>query len=149
MPHYDRLILYFDGASRNNPHGPAGCGWVLYEMDECGADSYGSIAEGRSYLGYNISNNQAEYEGLINGLNYLVDNYFSCRGLYVRGDAEIVIRQMEGEYNVNSHNIIPYYNDAKSCLSQIDCQYKSFRHVARDKNWEADQLANEAIQNGY
>jgi ribonuclease HI len=59
MPYYERLILYFDGASRHNPRecalkldkhdiyilqliislldGPAGCGWALYEMDDNGA----------------------------------------------------------------------------------------------------------------
>mmetsp|Transcript_24922 Transcript_24922/g.44863 ORF Transcript_24922/g.44863 Transcript_24922/m.44863 type:complete len:151 (-) Transcript_24922:256-708(-) len=150
MNYYERLILKFDGASRNNPHGPAGCGWVLYEMDECGADSYNSIASGCEYLGFSVSNNQAEYAGLIDGLNYLVNNNISCDKLYVRGDAEIVIRQMEGEYNVNSYNIKPYYNDAQDALNQIDCTSFNFRHFSRDKNWEADQLANEAIQNnGY
>jgi len=39
MPHYHRLVLYFDGASRHNPRGPAGCGWVLREMDDYGADN--------------------------------------------------------------------------------------------------------------
>ena len=98
-------------------------------------------------MGYNTSNNQAEYAGLIDGLNYLVDNNISCDKLYVRGDAEIVIRQMEGEYNVNSYNIKPYYNDAQEALYRIDCTSFNFRHLPRDKNWEADQLANEAIQN--
>eukprot|EP00584_Thalassiosira_punctigera_P024767 CAMPEP_0172555134 /NCGR_PEP_ID=MMETSP1067-20121228/58105_1 /TAXON_ID=265564 ORGANISM="Thalassiosira punctigera, Strain Tpunct2005C2" /NCGR_SAMPLE_ID=MMETSP1067 /ASSEMBLY_ACC=CAM_ASM_000444 /LENGTH=168 /DNA_ID=CAMNT_0013343643 /DNA_START=278 /DNA_END=784 /DNA_ORIENTATION=+ len=146
MVHYHRLILYFDGASRNNPHGPAACGWVLYEMDRCGADSYNSIASGSDYLGYNVSNNQAEYQGLINGLDYLDNNCISCHGLYVRGDAEIVIRQMEGEYNVNSPNIRPYYNEAQDSLNEVDCNFSNFRHVPRDKNWEADQLANDAIR---
>lgn len=102
-------------------------------------------------MGYNVSNNQAEYQGLIDGLVYLHNNYISCHGLYVRGDAEIVIRQMEGEYNVNSPNIRPYYDEATDLLGNVDCQFSSFRHVSRGKNWEADQLANEAIeyQSGY
>lgn len=149
MVYYHRVILYFDGASRRNPHGPAGCGWVLYEMDYNGADSYNSIAEGREYLGYNVSNNQAEYQGLIEGLKYIRD-YINCDMLYIRGDAEIVIRQMDGEYNVNSPNIRPYYYDAKEVLAEIDYSAISFRHVRRDKNWEADQLANQAINEvGY
>mmetsp|Transcript_32442 Transcript_32442/g.59833 ORF Transcript_32442/g.59833 Transcript_32442/m.59833 type:complete len:150 (+) Transcript_32442:286-735(+) len=149
MSHYHRLILYFDGASRNNPLGPAGCGWVLYEMDDCGADCYNSIAEGSDFLGNDVSNNQAEYQGLIEGLTYLANNYISCHGLYVRGDSEIVIRQMEGEYQVRSPNIRRYHHDAQEKLDEIDCNFVSFRHVARDKNWEADQLANESIEHGY
>lgn len=100
-------------------------------------------------MGFNVSNNQAEYQGLIDGLDYLVDNGISCHGLYVRGDAEIVIRQMEGEYNVNSYNIKPYYNDSQNSLQEVDCVFVNFRHVYRDRNWEADALANEAIQDGY
>ena len=108
-----------------------------------------SVASGRNFLGYEISNNQAEYQGLIDGLDYLVDNYISCDRLYVRGDAEIIIRQMEGDYNVNSPNIRPYYCEAQEALNCVDCTFHKFRHVPRDKNWEADELANEAIQNGY
>ena len=56
---------------------------------------------------------------------------------------------MTGDYNVNSHNIIPYYNEAKDALYNVDCQFHKFSHISRDKNWEADDLANEAISNGY
>eukprot|EP00578_Thalassiosira_sp_NH16_P023388 CAMPEP_0181097400 /NCGR_PEP_ID=MMETSP1071-20121207/11548_1 /TAXON_ID=35127 /ORGANISM="Thalassiosira sp., Strain NH16" /LENGTH=147 /DNA_ID=CAMNT_0023179877 /DNA_START=58 /DNA_END=501 /DNA_ORIENTATION=- len=147
MTYYERIVLYFDGASRHNPHGPAGCGWILHTMDDDGALQW-SFAEGSEYLGYNISNNQAEYEGVINGVKYLVENDISCDKLYIRGDSQIVIRQLDGEYNVNSQNIIPYYNEAKDVLSQLNC-YTTYRHVYRDTNWKADDLANEAIERGY
>ena len=142
----DRVILYFDGASRHNPQGPAGCGWVLYEMDSHGGDA-DWIAEEGYYLGYDVSNNQAEYQGLINGLRYIRNN-FSCSGLYIRGDSEIVIRQLDGEYQVHSPNIRPYYDEAMELLNCIGCSF-SFRHIARERNWEADQLANDAIGNSY
>jgi ribonuclease HI len=139
MTYYHRIILYFDGASRNNPHGPAAYGWVLYEMDKHGADGY-RIASGSKYIGYNKSNNQAEYAGLSAGLLYIRYN-IECFGLYVRGDSEIVINQMNGEYQVRSPNIIDYYNRATGLREDIDCQHYSFRHISRDRNWEADQLA--------
>jgi ribonuclease HI len=107
------------------------------------------IASRGKYLGYHISNNQAEYQGLISGLKYLVRKDFSCNILYIRGDAEIVIRQMEGQYNVNSPNIRPYYERAYDLLEQVDKYTYKFRHVYRHKNWEADELANEAIQNAH
>jgi len=108
--YYDRVVLYFDGASRNNPHGPAGCGWVLYEMDEHGTDG-DCIDSDWSRLGYNISNNQAEYQGLIEGLTFIRDR-IDCNAVYIRGDSEIVIRQMEGDYQVRSERILPYYKEA-------------------------------------
>lgn len=147
MSSYHRVILYFDGASRNNPRGPAGCGWVLYDMDRCGADNY-VIAESAKYLGYEVSNNQAEYHGLIKGLKFIRDN-IECDGLYIRGDSEVVINQMSGDYQVRSPNIRAYYNKANDILSQIDCEFYNFRHISRDKNWQADQLANDAIDESY
>jgi ribonuclease HI len=142
--HYHRIIVYFDGASRNNPHGPAGCGWVMYEMDYNGVDS-NFIASGNNYLGYHVSNNQAEYQGLYEALEYIVDNYISCHGLYIRGDSQVVINQLEGYYQVCSDNIINNYNDVLSMLNRINCAFVKLSHIDRTRNSHADELANEAI----
>jgi len=113
-------------------------------MDQHGTDASWIAGDG-DYLGYNVSNNQAEYQGLVNGLAYILDN-IECHGLYIRGDSEIVIRQMDGDYHVNSPNIRPYHDDAMDLLDHVHCDYYNFRHISRDKNWEADQLANDAIE---
>jgi len=144
MAHYHRIIVYFDGASRNNPRGPAGCGWVMYEMDDDGADS-DFIASGKEYLGYNVSNNQAEYQGLYEALEYLVNYYVSCHGLYIRGDSQIVINQLDGIYQVRSDNIIGYYNDVQRLLGDIDFNFVKYTHIDRCRNDAADDLANNAI----
>ena len=141
--HYDRLVLYFDGASKNNPHGPAGCGWVLYTLDVHGTLGH-RIAHGRENLGFNISNNQAEYMGIECGLRYLLDNYISCNKLFIRGDSEIVLKQLDGQYKVRSNNIVAYYNDVQELINQLD-MVTTFKHVPRSKNWEADRLAREGI----
>jgi ribonuclease HI len=99
-------------------------------------------------LGYNISNNQAEYRGLINGLDYMARQDMTCNSLYVRGDSKLVIRQMEGKYQVKSNNIKPYYNEAQESLERLDCARTTFKFVPRERNCVADELANEAIQNG-
>ena len=142
--HYHRLVIYFDGASKNNPRGPAGCGWALHEMDCNGADA-NCVASGQVYLGYNVSNNQAEYEGLSNALRYIVDQNISCHGLYIRGDSQIVINQLEGIYQVRSHNIIDYYGTAMSLINDVDKTFVKFTHIDRSRNQRADQLANDAI----
>lgn len=143
--YYYRIILEFDGASRSNPHGPAGCGFVLYEMDQDGSKGT-CIEEGGQYLGRNVSNNQAEYHGLINGLECVRDNY-SCHGLYIRGDSEIAVKQMNGEYAVRSDNIRPLFDEANEVLQDIDYSFHKIQHISRSQNWEADQLANDAIDN--
>jgi ribonuclease HI len=144
MVTYNRLILYFDGASRNNPRGPAGCGWELLEMDHNGADSH-RIAKGQKYLGYNVSNNQAEYEGLEAALAYMNEYEISCNGLYIRGDAQIVINQLDGFYQVRSQNIIGHYKAVVSELRRLDKKFVKYTHIDRSRNSDADGLANDAI----
>jgi ribonuclease HI len=144
MPHYHRLVIYFDGASKNNPRGPAGCGWVLYEMDDHGTD-YNKLASGQKYLGYSVSNNQAEYRGLDAALDYLDRESISCHGLFIRGDSEIVLKQLEGIYKVRSDNIIGYYNNVINSLDYVDKTFVKYTHIDRSRNSEADQNANDAI----
>uniref|UniRef100_A0A7S2V8H0 RNase H type-1 domain-containing protein n=1 Tax=Entomoneis paludosa TaxID=265537 RepID=A0A7S2V8H0_9STRA len=144
MPYYGRIALYFDGASRHNPKGPAGCGWVLYSMDHNGKDEF-QIDYGSRYLGLNKSNNQAEYQGLIDALEFMYDSDIECAKLYIRGDAEVVLCQMDGVYQVRSKNIMEYYHKAADLLKSVDCGSYCYSHISRDKNWEADRLANEAI----
>jgi ribonuclease HI len=147
MPCFDHVALYFDGASRNNPRGPAGCGWALYEADETG-NKQERIARGSKQLGHSVSNNQAEYRGLIEGLRYIDENITCDESVYVRGDSEVVIKQMLGEYMVRSANIRPLYNQANELEqsirdSQADILYE---HIGRKENVEADRYATGAAR---
>ena len=142
--YYHRLVIYFDGAARNNPHGPAGCGWALYEMDNHGTDG-NLIASGKKYLGFNISNNQAEYDGLYYALEYLSKNCITCHGLYIRGDSELVINQLNGTYQTRSQNIIDCLNDVMNMLGDVDYTFVKCTHIDRSRNHKADSLANDAI----
>merc|ERR1712176_1470631 len=101
----------------------------------------GFIASGNRYLGYNVSNNQAEYEGLCCALEYLYDNCIECDRLYIRGDSEIVINQLDGYYEVRSPNIIDYYNNVQQLLDLNDYNFVKYTHISRSRNIEADELA--------
>jgi len=145
MPHFDRLILCFDGASKNNPHGPAGHGWTIHIMNAHGAKAK-MIGSGWKYLGYKVSNNQAEYAGLLAALECLHINEISCRRLYIRGDSEIVINQLNGFYKVRSPNIIPYHKAVMKTIHKVDCYFIKFTHIDRSQNYEADSNAQYAIR---
>jgi ribonuclease HI len=58
-------------------------------MDDSGAHGQ-VVAEGYGYLGFSVSNNQAEYHGLIGGLQFVKDEW-NVDGLYIRDDSQIVI----------------------------------------------------------
>lgn len=125
--------LEFDGCSKGNP-GRAGAGAVLYEGSrEIWADA--------KYVGDKETNNVAEYTGLIMGLHEARRRNISR--LLVRGDSELVIKQMNGQYAVKSENIRHYHQAAKDLASQF--KWIEFRHVYRKDNARADELSNKGL----
>ncbi len=125
--------LFSDGAARGNP-GPAGAGALI-------KDSKGEIVEEISdYLG-ETTNNQAEYQALLRGLQKALQR--KIKNLEVFLDSELVVKQIKGEYAVKHEGLIPYYNE----VIQILKKFPSFKiaHVRRENNKEADKLANRAI----
>ena len=128
-----KYTLFFDGCSKGNP-GPSGAGAVLYEGNtEIWAKSI--------FVGNNSTNNVAEYTGLIIGLHEAVNK--NIKQLTVKGDSMLVIKQMKGEYKVNSKDMQRLYENAKDfekCFDKI-----LYEHVYRNHNVRADQLSNEGL----
>ena len=125
--------LEFDGCSKGNP-GRAGAGAVLYEGSrEIWADA--------KYVGDKETNNVAEYTGLIMGLHEARQRNISR--LLVRGDSELIIKQMNGQYAVKSENIRHYHQAAKDLAAQF--KWIEFRHVYRKDNARADELSNKGL----
>jgi len=126
--------LYFDGCSKGNP-GKAGAGYVIYkETDEI---AYKSV-----YVGDKETNNKAEYSGLYEGLLCALQN--NITRLHVKGDSNLVIKQMKGEYKVKSENILRIYQDTHKLCEQFE--EITFEHVYRKDNQRADHLANQALE---
>ncbi len=130
------LIAYIDGGARGNP-GPAGYG-VVFE-DEVGRP-VSSLSE---YLGRQ-TNNYAEYSGLLAALNYTLRHGF--KALKVVSDSELMVKQIKGEYKVSSPTLKELHGRAMKLIDQLD--YFEIRHVLREKNREADRLANVAMDRG-
>lgn len=126
-------ILYFDGCSKGN-HGLGGAGAVLYK-DEL--EIWGSS----QLVGEKVTNNVAEYSGLIMGLKEVYTR--QIKNIIVRGDSQLVIKQMKGEYKVKSSNLVECYQQAK--LLEKHVGNIVFEHVYRDKNKRADELSNMAL----
>jgi ribonuclease HI len=127
--------LFFDGCSKGNP-GRAGAGAVLY--DPHGAEVFAESV----FAGYSATNNEAEYTGLILGLNEALKR--GITELQVCGDSQLVVRQMQGKYRVKSPNLVPLHQCATTLASKF--AKIDFDHVYRDKNERADALSNEGEQ---
>jgi ribonuclease HI len=130
----DEYILYFDGCSKGNP-GLAGAGAVIYKN---GLEIYSESV----FVGTKETNNKAEYTGLLIGLVEAIRQ--NIRNLKVKGDSQLVIKQMKGEYKVGSTNIMGTYQEAKKLQQQF--HKISFEHVYREHNKRADELSNQGIK---
>jgi ribonuclease HI len=122
-----------DGGSRGNP-GPAAYGVVI-------RDAKGDIvAMLKKYIG-RMTNNVAEYYGLIAALDYMQSQ--GIRALRIESDSELLVKQMRGQYKVRSPELQPLFERARKMSQSLE----SFRidHVYREQNREADALANEAM----
>jgi len=131
-----QLLAYTDGGSRGNP-GPAGYGVVLQELS---GKAVGTLS---GFLG-TTTNNVAEYHALLAALEYAVEK--KAARLQVFSDSELMVRQMQGRYKVQSADLQPLYRRALELAATIGDF--SIRHVPREQNREADRLANAAMDRG-
>lgn len=127
--------LYVDGASRNNP-GPAGAGVYLLKNNE-------PFLKKGFFLGTK-TNNQAEYLALLIGLFFLDAQLSDHDMLKIFSDSQLLVRQLKQEYRVKHPDLIPLYACARSFLK--DKPY-IVKHIMREHNAVADELANIGIDN--
>jgi len=126
-------LLKFDGCSKGNP-GLSGAGAVIYYNDkEIWFDSF--------FVGEKCTNNQAEYRGLILGLQQAKN--MGIKNLRVEGDSLLVINHMKCIYRCQSRLLLDFYNTAKD----LECYFEKieYYHIYRKDNKRADQLSNIAV----
>lgn len=133
-----KIIIYTDGGARGNP-GPAGAGVVIYDGERV-------ITEVKKFLG-DRTNNSAEYEALILALTEAKKRGLVRREIEVRMDSELIVKQMNNEYQVKEETLWPHYMKVHNLLVAHFPNVK-FVHVPREENKEADRLVNEVLDGG-
>lgn len=131
--------MYFDGCSKGNP-GPGGAGAVIYAKEEETQEPKEIVAL-TEWVGVKVTNNYAEYSGLRAGLRSALE--LGIKELHVCGDSLLVIKQISGQYKVQSPNLLGIYNECKELTKQFE--QIEFQHVYRDNNKRADKLSNDAL----
>lgn len=129
----ETLTLEFDGGSRGNP-GPSAAGVVVRAEDGTPLVTVGK------FLGRG-TNNFAEYNGLILAMQKALE--LGARKVIIRGDSELIIRQMTGQYRVKNAGLKPLYDQAQELCRQFEST--RFMHNLRHHNALADKLANLAL----
>lgn len=130
------ITAHIDGGARGNP-GPAGFG--VYVQDAAG----NVIAEISEFLGHQ-TNNYAEYSALLAALEYAVDHAHPA--LHVVSDSELLVKQIRGEYKVKSPELKQLYERAQELIAKLE--HFEIVHVLRERNQNADRLANAAMDRG-
>ena len=129
------LILNTDGGSRNNP-GNAAIGFVISTSD-------GTILEKeKKYIGI-ATNNEAEYQALLSGLQFVRNHYSECTYLTIYSDSELMVKQLRGEYKIREPHLMKFADSIKALLKELSMY--SLIHILRAKNKLADKLVNEAL----
>jgi ribonuclease HI len=93
--------MYFDGACRKSG---AGAGIVFVTPDD-------AILPYSFKLTSAVSNNAAEYEALIIGLE--IAHNMGLNKLLAYGDSQLIINQLLGTYTVKKEGLLPYFKRAK------------------------------------
>ncbi len=127
-----RHQLFCDGASRSNP-GDASIGIsILLDGKEVHTIS--------KKIGI-ATNNEAEYQALIDGLNYCVDN--SIKEIQVFLDSNLVVEQVNKNFKVKAGNLKVLNSKVDDLIQEFN--FIEINHVYREENKRADQLANMAL----
>lgn len=136
------LILMFDGGIYPNPGGIPRFGWQIISDGVV-------LAEGKGADENHVvrTNNVAEYLGLKNGLSFLVESKWKGQ-LLVRGDSQLVIKQILGEMRCGKAHLLPLLDACHSLLEQTSTtkrwqQSHNLEWIPRDKNQPCDKLAQE------
>lgn len=128
------VIAHTDGASRGNP-GESGIGAVLETEDGT------VLATIAGFIG-TATNNVAEYTALLECVK--AANTISCRKLIVHSDSELMVRQLNGQYKIRDARLKTFADEVRSLVKGALIEFE-IRHILREANADADDLANGGI----
>lgn len=127
------LEIFTDGACSGNP-GEAGIGVVITRD--------GKIIKTISKAIGQATNNIAEYSALIYALQEAL--VLKAHKLQVFTDSELMFRQVTGVYKIRDEKLKLLYDQVRHLLYGFD--HVEIKHVRREKNKKADELATQAIK---
>jgi ribonuclease HI len=125
--------LYTDGGSRGNP-GDSACAFVICKLDD-------TVVEKSGYYMGVATNNQAEYLGMIKGLERCQD--LGINKIALNSDSQLVVNQMNGFYKVKNQELAPLHQQLKELAASFE--KVSFHYIPRALNAEADREVNRIL----
>lgn len=144
----DEDVLFLKGDATNSDEGPEpGSQWTLVFDGPSNALGNGVGAVITSPAGFHIpfttrlcfdcTNNVAEYEACIFGLEAAIDLRIKVLELY--GDSALVVSQINGEWETRHPNLIAYREHVMKLIPYFE--EITFNHISQEENHMADALA--------
>lgn len=139
------LIVFTDGASRSNP-GHASCAYVV------GREGQDPFKTYRQDLGDRVSNNVAEYRGMLRALAYLVEltapsTPRAFAGITIHSDSKLVVEQLNGNWRVKDHELKLACDECQDhlCTLRRSGHTVAIKWIRREENSLADRLCNQEL----
>ena len=128
-----QFIANSDGACRGNP-GASALGVIIKTPT-------GQVVKQICRTLGHMTNNQAEYSAVIAALEEALK--LGATELLLSADSELVVKQLNGQYRVKNAALAPLFARVKA----LEPKFKSikYRYVPRERNRDADALANKAL----
>lgn len=135
-----RIKVYTDGASRGNP-GESGIGIIIYNEN-------GSKLKSWNEFTGTLTNNQAEYRALLKSIELIHELKQTNKISFVEfcADSQLMVKQMNLDYKVKDAGLKQLFLKAQKDVNSLRIPYK-ITHIERNLNKEADNLANQGIDN--
>jgi probable phosphoglycerate mutase len=103
-------------------------------------DDGGVLAEIARGLGV-ATNNQAEYTAVLEGLKRALE--LGATEVTVRSDSRLLVEQLSGRFRVKNPTLQRLHAEVREVAGSIGLV--RYEHVPRERNTEADRLANEGV----
>lgn len=134
------FTIYFDGGYHKESK-TAGIGVVLFYNQ--GKKKYRIRA---NELFHDIlSNNEAEYAALYHGLNLLEELEVQGVTCEIKGDSQVVLKQLEGEWPCYEEELNNWLNRMEEKIKKLKLNM-IYTAIGRNDNKEADKLATQALE---
>ncbi len=130
-----KVFVYTDGGSRGNP-GPSAYGVILTNEDGK------LIRQSSRFLG-DGTNNEAEYRGLIAGLNLALE--VGADEVEVIMDSQLVVHHVDGSYRLKAEHLRPLLDEAMSLLKRFRSSKVVYRGRENPMTMRADELVNQEL----
>lgn len=126
--------IFIDGSCLNNGQPDASAGWAVIIKGDTKDNLYGKLPEGLQ------TNNRAELYALLKALEWVKDHPNAKAAIY--SDSKVAIDGLLGNSQRKANRDI--WVEIEALFPEIAEQIIDIRHIVREENREADELARKA-----